>query len=363
MSNNFITDQDMEIVKRFLKNSEHRYLFSLRETGSASVRRLEQGCGAKPHDILEKSIKWRKGSTVDDVAYWQALRNAIGGNAPADKKELKALLEGLIPCRDAAGEFQGLYMTKLGEKRVQGEELGRLLVQPAGQNDENKYKYFNLRSASDRAVRLVREHPEYFFTGDYDLLDLMFSEGGGWQHVTDVNITGTQLNAYFHGLTLDTNGNRLNALSGATGERQYLRFVDQINKVLLDGNECRKILKGFDETDQVKALHFRDYKRIQHGPQDKYIEHMKRHEPEVPISKSVAGFAWPLLLISSRFSGADPQIDVVAKGVKNWNDAYSQYETFLDKKLGTHTKAIWRNETEFSRWFDELATVQKPCAK
>ena len=55
ISDIFVAEGDMKSILEFCKKNNARVTF--RDAGADSIRQLKMGAGAKPHSILEKSIK------------------------------------------------------------------------------------------------------------------------------------------------------------------------------------------------------------------------------------------------------------------------------------------------------------------
>ncbi|MDR0221808.1 MAG: hypothetical protein LBI54_10455, partial [Lachnospiraceae bacterium] len=84
------------------------YILSFREAGEATIERLRQGCGAKPHDILAKSIKCPKGTEASYMTSKLKLELS-----ETDAEKTYALIKGFVGYYQV-GALKGLYLTDLG---------------------------------------------------------------------------------------------------------------------------------------------------------------------------------------------------------------------------------------------------------
>ena len=72
ISDIFVAEEDMKPIHDFCKFNNARVTFC--DTGPEIIQQLKRGAGAKPHDVLEKSVKEARLTDADKVA----LKNIVG---------------------------------------------------------------------------------------------------------------------------------------------------------------------------------------------------------------------------------------------------------------------------------------------
>lgn len=143
---------------------KYHYVIGVRETGPLSVKRIKQGAKAKPHTILEKSIK---GSS---------LAKGYGDNAPAMLARVKQLdLDGFV------GHWQNGALVGV---RVDGHPPQLAALVQNGPNGE-PYVPLDLANATGgNAIAQLKQIPGWktlLYTGDYDLHEVYRAGAGGGQ--------------------------------------------------------------------------------------------------------------------------------------------------------------------------------------
>ncbi|MFI9363145.1 hypothetical protein ACIG5E_19130 [Kitasatospora sp. NPDC053057] len=148
---------------------KHKYTIAVRETGEFSIRRIAEGAKAKPHTILEKSIK------PDSV------RRKYGtgpGQAPGDPATVLAWLEA----NDLSG-FVGHWGAQ-GLLGVRIDNPPPTLAPGIVQNGANGEPYVPLdmrQAGGGPAMAALKTDPnwkQYLYTGDYDLHEVYSAQGG-----------------------------------------------------------------------------------------------------------------------------------------------------------------------------------------
>ncbi|MDR1148658.1 MAG: hypothetical protein LBK66_08515 [Spirochaetaceae bacterium] len=327
---NYVTEADFVALTKFacLTPQSPKYALTFREAGENTITRLNQGAGAKPHDILEKTVK-PNGPNIPQIP------------AGINYDDVK----GFVGHWQGTDVLLGIYLTTYGAK-VFHDRLG-VLIQSVEKPSGKKRFILNLRNTSitgEAAMSIVKEIPKWescFFTGDYDLHDSL-EKAGGWKHL----------------------------IEGAHG---HVTFFNKINHALLSdpGNqspdEAKEEYKANTELAGAKCLES-DYQRIQHGAQFGYIAYMLNHEVKkgtveinsgeitiddilnheakkgtVEIVEKVAKASFPLAACIGKDDGTEWRI------IKNHNDYVKFY-----KYLGPKVKVPWQSDHEFSAFMTRL---------
>lgn len=234
------------------------YIVSFRKTGSYSVLMLEAGAAAKPHSILEKTIK--EGSITDEEKNCKAL----------------LLLYGLVASREEIGGKRigpiiGLYKASDSKDtnnifRREGRTLTEFVSAVTGISlddlaalDTMDKKTILTEMAKDKSEsKFSAEHyAKRYIAGDYDIHDLL-------DKVTQVHPVPSDSLEEFRAL------NDLNAIM--TKGKQY------------SGNETQFIMNP--------------YYPIQHGSQYNYVAHMLDKERSREIVLAVAQASFPILMLN-----------------------------------------------------------------
>jgi hypothetical protein len=301
---NYVTEADFAIITKFAgqTSQSQKYALTFREAGENTIMRLNQGAGAKPHDILEKTVKGADCQMPAEINY-EEVKGFVGH------------WEGT--------KLLGIYLTTYGEEvfRTGLGSIIQVVEKPFGK----KRFILNLRDdkfAGKDAMSIVKREDQWascFFTGDYDLHDCI-EEAAGWNHLIEE--------------TLD-----------------YAKFFNKINDDLLSSPENKSPTKERKEGG-VKAkvpgtqCLESDYQRIQHGPQFGYLAYTLNHEAEngeVVISGKVARESFPLAACIGKVGGTDWRI------IKNHDDYVKLY-----KELGLVVKAPWQDEKGYSDFIERL---------
>lgn len=255
--NEFILKTDMALVESWAAAKSTS--ISFRSAGNDTLRCLERGAGAKPHKILDKSLKRKNPENPSDE---DKENNAIvdaffNGFSSDDKKDAENLLMGLVGHwnkREAGGtEVDGLFLTELGK-----EELSRSGLKIAGADTPTPYLLLADAEQKKALMKFFMDLPgsemyklyrfsRLFFSGDYDTHDLL-----------QVNspVASSSDMMLLESLRRDMLGCRIAYLTKWYGMTQA--DIDEEKK-----KEREK--DGIIES---------DYCRIQHGPQFNYTAQM-----------------------------------------------------------------------------------------
>ncbi|MEU8922426.1 hypothetical protein AB0D10_16030 [Kitasatospora sp. NPDC048545] len=236
---------------------KHKYTIAVRETGEHSIRRIAEGAKAKPHTILEKSVKpssvrkkygtgpgqaagdpehilhWLQAQDLDGfVGHWDA-QGLIGVRVDNPPPEL--LAEGIVETGDHREQYVPLTVG-VGDG---GPAMARLKAYP-------KWK-------------------QYLYTGDYDLHEVYSAQGG-------------------------TNGGQI---PEATPEKAKL--LDRLNAGIA-GKSREEVVRSGATVLQNGRLHMAadsDHAMFQHGDQatyrmNQYLEAQDAAEEQAALEGQVA---------------------------------------------------------------------------
>ena len=244
------------------------FLVTFRPAGKFTLARLEDGAAAKGHDILEKTLKPG------------ALKKQFGDQRAREiLKNLNATrLAGLVAVWGRYS-IDGLYLTKEGVERL--EEKGET---PAYNSKGQPFLSARLDRLGAEAQKSLlaasfgeaENFNKYFFTGDYDMHDIIsFSQ-------------------------------RPHPVPSDSAEERFV--IDAMNAAVsaVDGN---------------RPFSKKSHNVVQHGPQYNYVAYMRSSEPDVALVPAVA---------NPSVSAKEP-LFVVDRGnwtiVKSRNDLARLYES------------------------------------
>lgn len=238
IAKSYISEKDFELLRQFMI-TKNITCISFREAGEDTINKLEKGAGAKPHSILEKTIK--------EIDF-----DAEQGSASYAGIPKKERLYGLVAKREKAfdkdkrGKIIGLYLTSFGRKVFTTSNI----LTNCEIESENEHSYIQVNESNiPRIIDLLEKcdcnYYPCFFTGDYDVHDMMQS----------------------------------NKIVVSEVDMQLLGFFQEKSKQQWKTNFMTGNLpNGFEE----KFL--KDYQRIQHGPQYNYIAQMVNENYQLAIS-------------------------------------------------------------------------------
>ncbi len=232
------------------------YIVSFRKTGSYSVRMLEAGAAAKPHSILDKTIK--EGSITDEEKNCRPL----------------VLLYGLVASREEIdgkhiGPINGLYKVSDSKDTInifrrEGRTLPEFVSAVTGISledlaalDTKEKEEILTEMDKDDSKFSAKHYAQKYIAGDYDIHDLL-------DKVTQVHPVSSDSPDEFRAL------NDLNAIM--TKGEHY------------SGNGTQFIMNA--------------YYPIQHGSQYNYVAHMLDKERSKEIVMAVANASFPILMLN-----------------------------------------------------------------
>lgn len=276
MSDYYVVDEDKEIIGRWADAEEVSITF--REAGEFSVARLQEGAGAKPHKILEKTIKYGRGG--------DAGIELLQKHFP---REIADSLMGLVGVWNG-GKVEGLYLTTIGELEFMDTKF--IDYKPAPFGMRLPYLKINTEEAVgfliDKYNQEITNHKEYgkyffarcFFTGDYDLHDL-YIKGRKPNFGEDEELLQRLKEQLIEGRyqQLSKKYNNKNISFFETQEELKKKYTEEaVNKVVGRMNEERERYFRYHSKScqeySIEQLVREDYQRVQHGPQSLYVQQM-----------------------------------------------------------------------------------------
>lgn len=338
VAKDYLVDKDMAIIEAWAKEKMSVGI-SFRPAGEKTLKCLKRGAGAKPHEILDKTLKRKEGNspqatTHNDVidAFFKGFvkKTDAADKTVAAKKidEAKDLLEGMVG-HWIEGQVDGVYLTSLGYSdftKAGGFVFG---------TNKNNMPYLVLAN-EDQKIKLIshfhslyQEHGEKayylftrrFFSGDYDVHDLLKDR---WPVPT----------------------------------LKDLELLEDLQKALIAGRKAQLIndyhLTQGDFTGELD----KDYRRVQHGPQHNYTAQMLNENNKLTDVDKIN------ILVESVMD-LDPPVAVydncALKG--NWDilsndtDVYHYYE-----KYGHEVKETWRVKEGRERFIrNNIKRIAKLC--
>lgn len=158
----FVLREDAEKIAQY--TIEKDCAVSIRETGEASLARLKEGAGTKPHTILDKSFKAKTAPLIADGM-------GLGHKDPKDALEtvLKTLklpmdMVGHVPHWNSTDLIDGFYLTNKGYSYCHGDNKLRTKI---------KDRYLSIKGCKKLIQTNKRNWHECFLTGDYDVHDIV----------------------------------------------------------------------------------------------------------------------------------------------------------------------------------------------
>lgn len=222
----YIAKGDKAVIEKWCK--QNNVCISFRQAGEHTLKCLERGAGAKPHSILEKTIKNMEDTKV--CGFFEGF---------PDQKQAKKLLTGMVG-HWGSKKVTGVYLTKAGEEVFAADKWEK------GEN-ENGRCYLKLETAEEKQklsefFTKIEQDPKglyyfsrLFFSGDYDIHDLL-QAGEIVPSVRD------------------------------------MQLLKDLQEKLVKGR--KEQLKGLCTEEDFNEEAPEDYQRVQHGAQHNYIAQM-----------------------------------------------------------------------------------------
>ncbi len=268
----FVTEKHFEALSKAVINVPGKANFdklniivSFREAGEDAIRMLNAGAGAKPHAILDKSIKLER--LKEDFSDTEIKRIA----------NLESIF-GLVPLPVEKKEnlnIGGLYLTSEGNRYFEANRNDAYIIK---KNEKNSRNYLSVEKdlqsfiasitvdAATGKRRAETEYAKWFITGDYDIHDL-------------VCLTGQR-----HPVPSDS--------------WEEAEFMTKLNDFMTDSHkwadkEKERGLRG----NGIKKFEPGEYDPIQHGPQYNYIAFTYTNEQKKKIVEKVARISLPVAIL------------------------------------------------------------------
>lgn len=299
MSNEYLLDGDREVIERWaaVKN----VYITFRPAGQTTLDCLRRGAAAKPHSILDKTIK-EAGE----------IQGAAPANFPASCEKFsigsyRDFFVGFVGYREN-GQLKGVYLSSRGEKVMKTQQMP---IKSVG-----RHSVLLLEESKDQLGPWIRSQfgdsqkkTEYhifscFYTGDYDVHDLL------------------QL--------------KYKVPSGRDGD-----FIQSLQKELLakrdqDFADCKA-------ADEVRE----EYQRVQHGAQANYIAQMINDNLELitkgKLSEETINY------IADKPSKISVPVYALAsyRNPKEWKELKTELDvTGFYEQRGTRAGMAWISEAE-----------------
>ncbi|MCH5249848.1 MAG: hypothetical protein J1E98_07940 [Lachnospiraceae bacterium] len=288
------------------------YIVSFRKAGKYSIFMLEAGAAAKPHSVLEKTIK---DSTVthDDDINQPILKLLYGLAAKRENGKITGLVlasdlivkeslprgnKNLIQFINEATGISEADLIKL--KDMLKDEAGAALSkEERAKNKEYNEKLIFGLMAEEGGVYEARKYAYKYYTGDYDIHDLI---------------------------------SKISQIAPIPSESdEEARAINDLNTIFRTG-------KRYEGT--VRTVIEDKYNPVQHGPQYNYIAHMYTVEKDKRLEDSVAKASLPVLMLN------------VKSGNAEWNEikTLEKLKEYYENNFA-HMKYSW--EKGFEKYIEE----------
>ncbi len=365
----FVTKDHMKSISNFcIKNN---VIISVRETGSLSLARIEQGAKPKPHTILEKSIK------ADSLKEFHkdAFEAIEARKDQGDQPDLMPIKIGGVDLDDLLGfvghwsrekELLGVRVTKkdvikdpdahhAGTNETDKKEstVGIHTLQEFISDKESNEPYISLANFYPYKDAMGSEWQQFLYTGDYDIHEIYKHNKALAEGTIEKARLLTGINNEIAADQAIREGKGAPKLPMRKGEITISGSHGTHNT--FNGREIR--------ADHLEAAEGSDYAMIQHGDQNGYmmnqiLESLKSHDGKIGIVKDKVQLA-------SKVAREDTKIAWCAKGIwyvthdpdkiikdpKNPKkeiylpNPYTQRNE-LRKSLGIVANTLWTNENQ-----------------
>lgn len=273
----FLTERHFEALSRLIVHEPDRsnqgklnLIVSFRKAGERAIRMLAAGAGAKPHKILDKSVKRERLERIfseQDIAAVPNIERICGlvARPVVREADLPAVTDMLAYPPGAAEpvdlrkclNIAGLYLTRAGAEHFEG--LDRFTVKRDAQTcylevDGALTGLIERFTTSQGEILPAEHYAKWFISGDYDIHDLICLSGSSRHPV----------------------------VSDSPDE---IRFLTKMNDAMTGKDRFSQALTKFTPD---------EYDPIQHGPQYNYIVYTYNHEPKTKINEQVAQIDCPV---------------------------------------------------------------------
>ena len=286
-------DRLKEYLDKVIKNpqADFNYIVSFRPAGKYSVMMLQAGAAAKPHDILDKTIK------PDKITKEES------------KEKLLLLLYGLVATRDGSNNISGIYYAD-GTTLKRGNASLKEFIKTATEIKEEDLDKLDKMSEEEILSEILninaptatgekKGYAHKYIAGDYDIHDMILKS-------KEIPVTENSDDEFY--------------------------VMNLLNQIMM-GNETR-IIRG---TPFIKDAHY----PIQHGPQYNYISHMYSEEADKELVKDVAN---PLLPVMA-FNVDKNNKSILWTEIENIEELWAYYT-----KHNVNIKCSWK---DFGKYVSE----------
>lgn len=174
----FVSEDFPEICRRFVLKEDAEKIaqytidkncaISIRETGEASLARLRDGAGTKPHSILDKSLKAKTAPLIADGRKLEYKDSTDALKKILDELKLPKDMVGHVPHWDGTNSIDGFYLTSKGCKKGDNSKIFP--------KNRNENRYLTIQGCKKLINNLIKKNKPWhdcFLTGDYDVHDIM----------------------------------------------------------------------------------------------------------------------------------------------------------------------------------------------
>ena len=248
-------DNNNEILDRFIARkhytrlvnymNENNMIVAFRSAGKYSIDKLSLGAAAKPHTILDKTIKPKELGLETPTIF--ANNNVVIDSV--DKA--KSILCGLVGKRDKSERLVGVYLSSIGMDAFRDPSIG-MLIHEVNNTGQGYVSFENLDTLLVRIMCLYARFGDdiftFFITGDYDMHEvLQVKPDGKIEHIPAETESERSM---LYGMSRAAIGENINAA-------------------------------------QVDIFEPLEFSPIQHGAQDNYIDHNFIEEQDVRLVEKV----------------------------------------------------------------------------
>lgn len=266
-SEGYLLKEDAKSIENYALNNA--VMVSFRNAGSATLNQLKKGAAAKGHDILDKTIKSKSLGLKADAGPAElntALLSAMGADSStAPTTDVWSRLGGFVACWKG-NVPAGLYLSRLGCGEIKGKYPRQCTV--ITDSKGMKHDVLLLKGSMPVIHTLLEDHgelfPRFFYTGDYDMHDLVQTIGAGRSIIP----------------------------SESPDEK---RIINQINRAIFDAlktdaSESYNTVRysSMNLTINEEKRDDQEYQVIRHGAQVSYLAHMLAEEKSEAIIYTVA---------------------------------------------------------------------------
>lgn len=235
----FIDGRHLNNLENIMK--KEKLLVTFRAAGKYTLEKLRNGAAAKPHSVLDKSIKPQE-LDIEDCD--MNLDSIVMGKLSRDEKTkiARRFLCGIVGIRTDDGNLIGVYLSKEGMEKYSKTHGENVAV---GDTTQRPYIKFNskeelvdwIRDSVIDTTNKILDYSKYFMTGDYDIHEIQKKDTDKFVHI----------------------------------ECDSVEEFEILNKLSLGS-------MGSEVVDVPDEFHPMEHSPIQHGAQDNYLTYMYKNE-------------------------------------------------------------------------------------